>query len=110
MLVLHLYGMEHDLYIRFWFYDIILHILGGVGIAMSVYSVAVFFNIELIKGKLSRIIALTFIAGLAWEAFEVIFNLTGSKVWTTPYYIDTIKDLFNDVIGSIIVYLAIKNK
>ncbi len=110
VLFLHLYGMAEHLYIKYWFYDIIAHVLGGVGIAMSVYCVALIFNIECLKGKMWKIIPLTLIAGLAWEGFEIIFSLTGSKIWSQPYYFDTIKDLIDDVIGSGIVYLIFKNK
>jgi hypothetical protein len=108
--VMHLYGMQENLYIKYWFYDIIMHILGGMGIAMSVYSVAVFLNIEFIKQRMWTIILLTFVAGLAWEYFEILFNLTGSEPWSKPYYIDSIKDLFDDTLGAVIVCSIINKK
>jgi hypothetical protein len=108
--VLHLYGMQENLYIKFWFYDIIMHVLGGVGIAMSVYSVALFFDLAYIKQRMWTIILLTFIAGLAWEYFEIFFNLTGSELWSKPYYIDTVKDLFDDTLGAVIVCTIINKK
>lgn len=107
---LHFIGMSENLYIKFWFYDIIMHILGGIGIAMSVYCVLVFLKLDNHKGRFWSIVTLTFLAGFAWELFEIYFNLTGSKLWSTPYYLDTIKDLFNDVLGSVIVGLVLKNK
>ena len=101
--------MEENLYIRFWFYDIILHILGGVGIAMSIYCFAIFSNIEWIKDNLIWIVIGTLLAGLTWELFEIYFNITGSKLWSRPYYIDTIKDLINDTIGAFFVYSILKS-
>lgn len=101
VLVLHLQGIEYHLYMSYWYYDIITHFLGGVGIALSVFFV--------LKNP-RYIIPLTIVAGIIWELFEIYYNITGSKIWSNPYYIDTIKDLFNDTLGSVFVYLLIKYK
>jgi len=110
VLFLHLYGMAENLYIKIWYYDIILHILGGMGIALSVYSVINIFNIDFLKKRIWSIVALSFVGGLAWELFEVLYSLTGSELWSKPYYIDTIKDLFDDTLGALIIWGIVKNK
>lgn len=110
VLLLHLYGMAEHLYIKYWFYDIIAHILGGVGITMSLYCISLFLKIEINNKVLSIILLLTFLAGLSWELFEIYFKLTGSRLWTMPYYFDTVMDLLNDMIGSVLVCLTIKYK
>ncbi len=107
---LHLWGMNDNLYLKFWFYDIIQHILGGVSIALAIYTIASVFNFSYIKNNLFIIIILSFIAGLAWEIFEVLFDIAGHAIWTTEYNIDSTKDLFNDTLGAVIVYFLIKNK
>ncbi len=104
-------GIEHHLYLDFWFYDIIAHILGGIGIAMSVYCIAIVFNISCIKDNLWKIVFLTFLAGLAWEVFEVYYDIAGHPFGSLEYNIDTIKDLIDDTLGGILVwYLLKKNK
>jgi len=110
VLIFHILGMAEHLYIRFWFYDIFMHILGGMGIAMSVYCVILFLKRDNIKNDLWKMLLLVLAAGLSWELFEVYFNIAGSRLWTTPYYIDTVKDLINDMIGAIIVIFIIKKQ
>jgi len=102
LLVLHLWGMESELYVKYWFYDIILHILGGVSIALAIYTVADVFNIATLK-KFYVLVSLTFIAGIAWEVFEVYFDITGFHIGTREYNVDTFKDVVNDTIGAIAV-------
>lgn len=105
---LHLWGMNDNLYMKFWYYDIIQHILGGVCIALAIYTVTSVFNLSFVKNNLYLIIILSFIAGLAWEVFEVMFDIAGHELWTTEYNIDSTKDLFNDTLGAVIVYFLIK--
>jgi hypothetical protein len=97
ILVLHLFGMYEHLYISYWYYDIILHILGGIGIALS--ALYIFKNPK-------YIVMITIIAGLSWELFEVYYNIAGSPVGTFAYRIDTIKDLINDTLGATIVWIT----
>lgn len=101
VLFMHLEGMSQHLYIDYWFYDIIMHILGGAGIGFSILYV--------LKNP-KYIIPISIIGGIAWELFEVYFNISGAKLWTTPYYLDTAKDLLDDTIGSMLAYLIITNK
>jgi uncharacterized BrkB/YihY/UPF0761 family membrane protein len=99
VLFMHVKGIENHLYLTYWFYDIIVHFLGGVGIALA--SLYIFKNPK-------YIIPASIFAGIIWELFEICFNITGSKLWTNPYYIDTVKDLFDDTLGAVFVYLIIK--
>lgn len=100
ILLLHLFGMSEHLYINFWFYDIIMHILGGIGIALSSFYI--------LKDS-KYIIITTIIAGILWEIFEIYFDLSGSAIGSLPHKLDTIKDIFNDTIGAIIVWITIKS-
>ena len=110
LLIMHLYGMAEHLYIKLWYYDIFMHILGGVSIAVSIYCILTLLRIEIVKSNSLNIILLTFIAGFAWELFEMYFDIAGAPLWTIPYYIDSSKDLLNDTIGAIFVSLILKNK
>ena len=101
LFLLHKYGMDGDWYLHYPYLDIINHILGGIGIAMALLFV--------LKNP-KYIILLTFIAGVAWELFEIYYDISGWRVGTLQYNIDTIKDLLNDTLGSIIVWLIAKYK
>ena len=100
LLFMHVYGMYAHLYTIFWFYDIIVHILGGVCVALSLYCFGLFFNISALK-KIWVITVLTFAAGLAWEVFEVYYDIAGHPFGTGAYIFDTIKDLIDDTLGAL---------
>jgi hypothetical protein len=102
-LTLHLFGMYEHLYMKFWFYDIIVHILAGMGIALS--AVYIFGN-----KKYIHIIITVMICGLLWEIFEAYYDITGAPVGSLYYKLDTVKDMIDDFLGAIIVWFSIKNK
>ena len=99
LLVLHIYGMSRHLYLNIWYYDVIMHLLGGVGIALA--------TLYVLKNPKYIIIA-TFVMGIVWELFEVYFNLTGYVVGTMPYTIDTTKDLIMDTLGAFFVWYVVR--
>jgi len=84
------------------FYDSILHLLGGIGLG---------FFLSGLVGSLSSywferrrfIILGVFLCGIAWELFEVYYDISGYPLWTSLYYADTIKDLMLDTIGGALV-------
>ncbi len=98
---LHLNATVGQWYVRYRGFDIIMHILGGIGLALSIYWILVTFlpNYAL---SFWRIILLTFLAGVAWEVFEAVNDIAGAPVGTTAYYLDTLKDLFDDALGAVI--------
>lgn len=80
-------------------YDIFMHLLGG---AMLGLFFAAFLSSFGMKVTAWRVVGLVMAVGLAWEAFEAIYDLAGSPFGTAPYFRDTCKDLFDDFIGSYI--------
>ena len=97
-------GLE-GLYVNVWWYDIFMHILGGfsVGLLLSLISSAVFKDRPLSPYK---IILGTLVFGLGWEFLEVYFNVTGHPIGSSAYYLDTAKDILDDIIGSsVAVYI-----
>ena len=101
-----LYGIHHfalagQWYVRFNGLDILMHILGGVGLALSINLILLLFFPKYTSTFWS-LIALTFIAGVAWELFEAVNGIAGAPVGTTAYYFDSAKDLVNDTLGAII--------
>jgi len=99
---LHMIGSEFFLYWRFWWYDIVMHFLGGlmVGmIALWVYNYFEYFkNKEINK---SLIFLYTFLVvlsvGIGWEVFEFLIEVDFSN----NYISDTSLDLIMDIVGSL---------
>lgn len=110
LLYLHIRGMVGHLYMTYWFYDVILHFLGGASIALSTYCTAQLFNIGKIKNNLWNIVVATIIAGVAWEVFELYYDIAGYNFATTSYNTDTVKDLIMDTLGGITIFLTVRNK
>jgi hypothetical protein len=97
---LHIPGL-HGWYMQYWWYDIFMHILGGIAIGLLLASIARIFSWKP-RRILWYIIIGTFCVGLAWEYFEIYFRLTGHPIGSRPYYIDTVLDIIDDIIGGCI--------
>lgn len=102
--------MAEHLYVEYWFYDIILHFLGGAGVAVSILCISKLLNIRSIERNTVRIIYLTFIAGIAWELFELYYDIAGHVFGTLEYNSDTIKDLIMDSLGGAFIVLIFRKK
>lgn len=103
---------------KIWWYDSMLHILGGVWVGnlfIYIFSEKLeIFNIrENFFYTLSVILGFVALIGICWEFYEFIFDLTlGAKYalpLAQPGISDTMKDFANDLIGgtitAIIYYL-----
>jgi len=97
--------------LKFYFYwthkwvDIPMHIMGGalvtlIGLCILYFSP--FRKLFLSNSKKVYIISvlIAFIVGFLWEIFELQFGIISSSLFDR---IDSIKDLFNDIIGGLIV-------
>ncbi len=99
--ILNYFASLHHWYVRYHGLDILMHILGGIGLAFAINWI-----ITTIAPRYSPtfwyIILLTFLAGVAWEAMEAVNDIAGAPVGTAAYYLDTAKDIVNDTLGAII--------
>jgi hypothetical protein len=94
-------GIHWHLYDAIWSYDIFMHILGGLGIGLSI---AAFLEMHTpgIADKRRIVMYGVILAGVLWELFEAHYNIAGAPVGTKAYYIDTAKDLIDDALGGFI--------
>ena len=107
--ILHYIGMRYFLYIKISWYDIMTHIMGGMAIFLSLYwCMKTYFIHNYISNNPWLIIVITTIIGVLWEVMEWYFDITIAPVNTLLYKIDTIKDLLDDTLGAVIVYLFLK--
>src|SRR3989344_5197311 len=102
--LIHLNGLEHDLYWRFLWLDTLTHALGGVWAALFLTWIR-----ELLGYKLNFAwgIAGALLLGVFWEVFELI---AGIQV-EANYPLDTAIDLFMDALGGFLgAFIAVSLK
>ncbi len=110
ILTLHLSALYFYWYWMFWWYDILLHFLGGLWLA----GTALWFLQYIRQKQMSQIkqylfpVGIVIIIGLGWEIFE--FSLDTFIIFQTNDIIDTMSDLGMDIAGSLTASLImIKN-
>lgn len=96
-------------YMQYWWYDIFMHILGGLAIGLLLASVARVFSWRP-RRLFWYIVIGTLCIGLAWEYFEIHYRLTGHPIGSRLYYIDTVIDVIDDIIGGCIAFLLVKRR
>lgn len=96
---LHIAAIKFDLYFTFWWFDVLVHFLAGVLVAVfGLYFLRRFTRIH-IEGRVFFLagIILSLSVGALWEFFEywngIIF------VGPEEYAVDTFSDLFTDFVG-----------
>lgn len=97
VLISQLYGLR-GWNMRLWGFDVFMHIFGGLGLGLFVSAFLDSWEIRRRRAALILISVLIF--GLIWELFEIKYNIARYELWSTPYYIDTAKDLVNGIIGA----------
>lgn len=90
-------GIYEGLVFTVYWFDILLHALGGL---WSALAVAWFFSLLGARLSFPKIIFFAFIVGLSWEAFEYVFDIGGSNFMS--YEADTAKDVLVDLFGGAI--------
>ena len=97
----HIEGLN-GLYLGVTGYDIFMHILGGMGIGLLLAGLIRSLRPGMARPRTAIILGVLLV-GLGWELFEIYYDLIGYPFGTTPYYIDTVKDLIDDMIGGALV-------
>ena len=95
-IILHAIGLEFFLYWSLWWFDILMHALGGF--SLGLLCVLLFPD----RYRYLRYIIL-FGVIIGWEVFEVVF--INIETGTVSYAIDTVLDL---VIGFTAAHIAIR--
>ncbi len=106
LIIFYIMAIAHELFFYIWWYDIMLHFLGGLGLGLSAVYVCYFSGH--FRPRLSRnaifytVLFSALLVGVLWEVFE---NYSGLTYSFGNYRLDTIKDMFTDVFGSIVAYV-----
>ncbi len=107
----HIFATVTNLYTTFWWFDIPLHFLGGVAIALSSYYFLEYFSFhEKFQTQFAPlhfliIISFTALAAVCWEFMEFSFD-TFMRTSLQPGIVDTVKDLTIGLIGGSIAAIA----
>lgn len=119
ILILHGLFTIAGLYESFWWWDIPMHFLGGIAIAIASYYLLQHFehrNLLEIRSKVIYFLIIISIVGLsavAWEIFEFFIDQFLNLVYMQMSLKDTLKDICMGILGgNIIAALVIfkKNK
>ena len=101
ILALHLLGSFFYFYWQLWWFDNLVHFLGGAGVGF--FILWIFYGSGFIWQELPSqkkifltALILTIVVGVCWEIFEYINGLTQS---TEGYTLDTFHDLLSDTVG-----------
>jgi len=97
-------ALDNFLYWKFWWYDIMMHFLGGLVIGAIALWAFYFFDYfkNLNKSFLNIVfisVSVVLIIGVGWEIFEVLVD---PGYFREGYVFDTILDLIMDTLGAII--------
>lgn len=100
-----LYFLGFFLYLHwvFWWYDILLHLLGGAWVVLvSMWLLKVSNKVQ----PWASIIAVVIMIGALWEVFEMLIGAPRES----NYLFDTSLDLLMDVIGAVGAIIFVRRK
>jgi len=104
--ILYPLAFAYLLFWNLWWYDILLHFLGGAFVvAVARWSLASAPPSVLRLSRLRPLlfyIVITFFIGVLWEFFEFAADLTYVH---SGYWVDTCTDLIMDMLGGAVAYL-----
>jgi hypothetical protein len=109
--VFHNLAFEHFLYWKFWWYDIMMHFLGGAIISASLLWAILYELPERFRGRfftLAYAVLAVFLIGIAWEVFEYAVK-TDPEFTRVEWILDTLLDLCVDIAGGIFAYFTFRS-
>lgn len=100
----HFIGSQFEFYLDLWWFDILMHALGGAisgGFTLIVSRWFRFFapTLERVKGTYLVAVIGALVIGIVWEVFEKYFDLT----YAYNYKFDTTLDLVMDGVGAFLI-------
>ena len=106
--ILYPLAFAYLLFWNFWWYDLLLHFLGGAFVVFfarwSLFAAPQSVKILARLQPLFFFLAMTLIVGVLWEFFEYAADLTYA---VRGYWFDTYTDLLMDTFGGLSAYLLL---
>lgn len=106
--LVHALAQEFFLYWKYLWFDIPMHMLGGVCVALG-YALLPFFRVTLPPRYTSRMayLVVVLMVGIAWESFEYAAGISIVSA-SDDFILDTTFDLIMDLFGGLIGYGIVK--
>ena len=104
---MHWLALTNNYYWAIWWYDIMMHFLGGCLVALILLWLDRWQGTTLITTFVHAFLWIM-VVGLAWEIYELSFGLT--FVVANGYLSDTMLDLIMNTIGATTVYFIFQRK
>ena len=106
ILIVNFLALKFYWYSSIWYFDMIMHFLGGLWIGLA--YIYVFKVKDRSLNSILRVIVSVLLVGIAWEFYEIAVNDVLAQ--NAFNYLDTISDLFFDLAGggTAILYSFIK--
>lgn len=98
---MHWFALANSYYWLIWWYDIMMHFLGGFLTILILLWIDRWRETTLVA-TFTQVFLWIMVVGLVWEIYELTFDLTFVDV--RGYFPDTILDLIMNVIGAMTVY------
>lgn len=95
LLLTHLYALQHYLYWHYRWFDIPMHIIGGAALGSFLFAFGT-------ARRTSTYFACMFAIFVGWEIFEYFAHISTGQ---PHYWLDTMKDIADGLIGSSIPLL-----
>jgi hypothetical protein len=113
ILIFYISSFYYDWFYSIWWLDTPTHLIGGAWTALfAIYIYNKYFDFQKNKLIFKLIVILSSVAlvGIFWEFYEFIMDVIILKkylFYNEPGYIlfDTLKDLFNDLVGALIAFI-----
>jgi hypothetical protein len=81
-----------------WYFDIIMHFLGGVWVGF--FFIYVYSPLQRVTRPVLKVLLSVFLIGISWEIFEFVVNNVIGRI---PFDAgDTLSDIFWDLTGGLI--------
>jgi len=98
---IHMVATELSLYWLFWWFDMPMHLLGGIVVALGLFSLhdlGLFLKDRHLN--LVSIMLLVFLVAMGWEVFELAIGVPIQG----DYVVDTLTDLCMGTLGGLVGY------
>ena len=97
IIIVNHYAVQYNAYDIFNWFDIPMHIAGGIMVGFFGYTIIDFVNKDYSNNRKKRFVLLFVLGvGVIWEFIETLYGVGGLSV---EYRLNTIKDIFDDVLG-----------
>ncbi len=105
ILLLHLISINFYLYWHYWWFDIVMHLLGGMWAALVTiwfFNSFSFYKDLSFRQRIIFILACVLSIAILWEIFEIIIGYVNPSIGF-EYYIDTVFDILFGVLGGFFI-------